>query len=134
VVATVLVGGSVWDDHPTVPKTVLIVDDHAVFRMSARALLEADGFDVIGEAADGAEAVEAVALLRPDVVLLDIQLPDEDGIAVADRLARALDPPAIVLISSREASAYGPRLAETSARGFISKSGLSGEALASLLR
>ncbi len=59
--------------------TVLIVDDHQACRSSARALLEADGFDVIGEAADGPEAVEAVALLRPEVALLDIQLPGEDG-------------------------------------------------------
>ncbi len=113
--------------------TVLIVDDHAEFRASARALLEADGFEVVGDAAYGAEAVEAVALLRPQVVLLDVQLPGEDGIAVAERLAAAPDPPVIVLISSREASAYGPRLISGSARGFISKSNLSGEALASLL-
>ncbi|MEP6476269.1 MAG: response regulator transcription factor [Actinomycetota bacterium] len=113
--------------------TVLIVDDHEAFRTSARALLEADGFDVIGEAADGREAVEAVALLRPDVVLLDIQLPDEDGLAVAERLAAAADPPAVVLISSRDAAAYGPRLPASPARGFISKSGLSGDALAAIL-
>jgi DNA-binding NarL/FixJ family response regulator len=114
--------------------TVLIVDDHDAFRSSARALLQSEGFDVVGEAADGREAVEAVALLRPDIVLLDIQLPGEDGIAVAERLTASSDPPAVVLISSRDVAAYGPRLKATSARGFISKSGLSGEALASLLR
>ena len=64
--------------------TVLIVDDHAAFRASARALLEAEGFEVVGEAADGTEAVEAVAVLRPAIVLLDIQLPDLDGLAVAE--------------------------------------------------
>jgi DNA-binding NarL/FixJ family response regulator len=113
--------------------TVLIVDDHAAFRSSARALLEVEGFDVIGEAADGAEAVEAVAILRPDIVLLDIQLPGLDGLAVAEQLAGAPDPPAVVLISSRDAAVYGPRLRETPARGFIPKSGLSGEALAALV-
>ncbi len=113
--------------------TVLIVDDHATFRTSARALLEAEGFDVIGEAADGAKAVEAVATLAPDIVLLDIQLPGEDGLAVAEQLAAAPDPPAVVLISSRDAAAYGPRLRQTPARGFIPKSGLSGEALAALV-
>jgi DNA-binding NarL/FixJ family response regulator len=112
--------------------TVLIVDDHAAFRTSARALLQAEGFDVIGEATDGAEAVEAVAVLRPEIVLLDIQLPDLDGLAVAEQLAGAPDPPAVVLISSRDAAAYGPRLQATSARGFIPKRGLSGEALAAL--
>ena len=102
--------------------TVLIVDDHAAFRASARALLEAEGFDVVGEAADGAEAVEAVAVLRPAIVLLDIQLPDLDGLAVAEQLAAVPDAPAVVLISSRDAAAYGPRLRATPARGFIPKS------------
>jgi DNA-binding NarL/FixJ family response regulator len=113
--------------------TVLIVDDHAAFRASARALLEAEGFEVIGEAADGAEAVAAVAGLRPNIVLLDIQLPGVDGLAVAEQLASGPDPPAVVLISSRAAVAYGPRLSETPARGFIPKSRLSGEALEALV-
>jgi DNA-binding NarL/FixJ family response regulator len=113
--------------------TVLIVDDHAAFRASARALLEAEGFDVVGEAADAAGAVEAVAVLRPEIVLLDIQLPDLDGLAVAEQLARAEDAPVVVLISSRDAAAYGPRLHQAPARGFIPRSGLSGEALAALI-
>jgi DNA-binding NarL/FixJ family response regulator len=112
--------------------TLLIVDDHAAFRASARALLEAEGFEVVGEAADGAEAVEAVAVLRPEIVLLDIQLPDVDGLAVAEQLAAEPDAPAVVLISSRDAATYGPRLQSTPARGFIPKSGLSGQALAAL--
>ena len=87
--------------------TVLIVDDHAAFRASARALLQAEGFDVVGEAADGAAAVEAVAVLHPEIVLLDIQLPDLDGLAVAERLAAGQDAPA-VLISSRDAAAWSP--------------------------
>ena len=112
--------------------TVLIVDDHAAFRASARALLEAEGFEVVGEAGDGAKAVEAVAVLRPEIVLLDIQLPDLDGLAVAELLAATPDAPAVVLISSRDAATYGPRLQATPARGFIPKSGLSGEALAAM--
>jgi DNA-binding NarL/FixJ family response regulator len=120
-----------WNDRLVRP-TVLIVDDHAAFRASARALLEAEGFQVVGEAADGVGAVEAVAALRPAIVLLDIQLPDLDGLAVAEQLAAAPDAPAVVLISSRDAATYGPRLQGTPARGFIPKSGLSGEALAAL--
>jgi DNA-binding NarL/FixJ family response regulator len=112
---------------------VLIVDDHDVFRASVRALLQAGGFDVVGEAAGGLEAIEAVSTLRPEVVVLDIQLPDLDGLAVAERLAQAPDPPAVVLISGREAATYGPRLAQTPARGFISKSELSGTALAAMI-
>jgi DNA-binding NarL/FixJ family response regulator len=112
--------------------SVLIVDDHAAFRASVRALLQAEGFDVVGEAANGAAAVEAVALLRPEIVPLDIQLPDLDGLTVAQQLAGTPDAPVAVLISSRDAAAYGPRLHATPARGFIPKSGLSGEALAAL--
>lgn len=115
------------------PPTVLIVDDHEGFRASVRALLEAEGFQVVGEAADGAEAIEAVALLRPDVVLLDIQLPGLDGLAVAEQLAAGIEPPAVVLTSSRDAATYGSRLAHTSARGFIPKGELTGEALVALV-
>ena len=113
--------------------TVLIVDDHAEFRESASALLEAEGFAVIGEAADGDEAIAAVERLRPQVVLLDIQLPHLDGFAVAERLAAMRDPPRVVLISSREAATYGARLDAAAARGFIPKRELSGSALAALV-
>ena len=90
--------------------TVLIVDDHGGFRESARALLEAEGFTVVGCAADGAAALAAVQRLRPEVVLLDVQLPDLDGFAVAEQLAAVPGPPRVVLISSRDAAAYGRRL------------------------
>jgi DNA-binding NarL/FixJ family response regulator len=113
--------------------TVVIVDDHPEFRESASALLEAEGFAVIGEAADGHEAIAAVERLRPQVVLLDIQLPDVDGFVVAERLAARPDPPRIVLISSREAAAYGPRLEAAAAQGFIPKRELSGSAIAALV-
>jgi DNA-binding NarL/FixJ family response regulator len=120
-------------EDASVRPTVLIVDDHEVFRSSARALLEADGFDVVGESADGGGALQAVSQLRPQVVLLDIQLPDMDGFAVATRLAESSDPPAVVLISSRDAAAYGPRLRATPSRGFIPKSELTGKTLADLI-
>src|SRR5215217_5134233 len=111
-------------------RTVLIVDDHAGFRAAARALLEAGEFDVVGEAKDGAAALAAAAELRPEVVLLDIQLPDVDGFAVAERLVRDGVPSAIVLISSRDVSSFRRRLAANPAWSFIPKSELSGEALA----
>ena len=114
-------------------RTVLIVDDHAGFRSSARALLEAEGFEVVGEAADGEQAIREVERLQPDVVLLDVQLPDVDGFAVAERLAANGTSAAVVLISSREGAAYGPRLEAAPARGFIAKRKLSGEALAALV-
>jgi DNA-binding NarL/FixJ family response regulator len=130
--ATMRIGPPAWH-HRGVRPTLLIVDDHAEFRASARALLQAEGFDVVGEAADGAEAIRAVADLRPQVVLLDIQLPGQDGIEVADQLATGPDPPAVVLVSSRVAAAYGRRLREAAARGFIMKGDLSGQAVAALV-
>jgi DNA-binding NarL/FixJ family response regulator len=116
-----------------VERTVLIVDDHPGFRSAARALLEADGFDVVGEAADGESALAAAERLRPGLVLLDIQLPDLDGFAVAERLANSQSPPTVVLVSSRDSSAYRRRLADSPARGFIPKGDLSGAAVAALV-
>lgn len=117
-------------EHASVSRSVLIVDDHAGFRRAARALLEAAGFDVVGEAADAESALAEVARLRPGLVLLDIQLPDLDGFEVAARLAGWADPPAVVLTSSRPVSSYRRRLAGSPALGFIAKSELSGKALA----
>jgi DNA-binding NarL/FixJ family response regulator len=120
-------------DDSRVSWSVLIVDDHAEFRRLARQLLEEEeGFEVVGEAADGESALTEVTRLRPALVLLDIQLPDLDGFEVAARLTDAADPPMVVLTSSRTISSYRRRLAESDVRGFIAKSELSGEALAAL--
>jgi DNA-binding NarL/FixJ family response regulator len=113
--------------------SVLIVDDHGEFRASARALLELQGFDVVGEVEDGEAALAAAERLRPDVVLLDVQLPGMDGFEVADRLARAQGAPRVVLISSRRRSAYEARLPAAPVAGFLGKDELSGTALAALL-
>ncbi|HYY03703.1 MAG TPA: response regulator transcription factor [Gaiellaceae bacterium] len=113
--------------------SVLIVDDHAAFRTFARTLLQSEGFQIVGEAEDGASAIATAARLRPAVVLLDVQLPDLDGFAVAERLTAEADPPQVVLVSSRDASSYRRRLEGTRARGFIPKSELSGAALSALL-
>jgi DNA-binding NarL/FixJ family response regulator len=115
--------------HPT----VVIVDDHPGFRSSARAVLEAAGFEVVGEAVDGVSALAVVDRLRPRIVLLDIQLPDIDGFAVAERLASVGDPPAVVLVSTRDVSSYRRRLARSPVAGFLSKSELSGNALSALV-
>ena len=115
------------------PRSVLIVDDHAPFRATARELLEAEGFVVAGEARDGASALESVRRIRPDVVLLDVQVPGIDGFAVAERLAAEPEPPLVVLISSRAPESYRRRLRDSPARGFVAKSELSGECLSALL-
>ena len=112
--------------------TILIVDDSAAFRLQARALLEADGFTVIGEAADGRSGLDAARTLRPDLVLLDIGLPDIEGFEVARALAVTGPPPLVVLTSSRVASEYGPRLAGSRVLGFIPKDELSGAAVRAL--
>ena len=110
----------------------MIVDDHPGFRSAARALLEAAGFEVVGEAADGASAVEAASSLRPEIVLLDVQLPDQDGFAVAERLSRDGAPPAIVLTSSRSVASLRWRLDPHPGWSFIPKNELSGEAIAEI--
>jgi DNA-binding NarL/FixJ family response regulator len=113
-------------------KSILIVDDHANFRVQARALLEDSGFDVVGEAGDGVSGLEAARVLRPDLVLLDIGLPDIEGFEVAEALAEDGPPPYVVLTSSREAGAYGPRLSSSRVLGFIPKDELSGTAIRAL--
>ena len=112
---------------------VLIVDDNAGFRTRAREVLESEGFDVVGEAVDGDSALEASGRLAPDVVLLDVQLPDVDGFEVAKRLTSNGDGPAVVLISSREAADFGSLVRSSGARGFIAKEELSGARLRALL-
>jgi DNA-binding NarL/FixJ family response regulator len=113
--------------------TVFIVDDHALFRASVKALLTADGYDVVGEAGDGEVAIGEIERLRPDVVLLDIQLPGIDGFEVADRVATGDRAPEIVLTSSREPGDFGGLVAGSAARGFVPKAELSGAALQALL-
>lgn len=113
--------------------TILLIDDHAEFRAQARALLEADGFSVIGEAIDGASGLVAARALHPDLVLLDIGLPDVDGFEVARAFAVSGPPPLVVLTSSREASEYGPRLTTSRVLGFIPKEQLSGAAIRALV-
>jgi DNA-binding NarL/FixJ family response regulator len=113
--------------------TLLIVDDHSGFRSLARRLLDAGGFDVVGEAATGQAAVTAARELRPDVVLLDIQLPDIDGFEVTARLADGEAAPVVVLTSTRDRADYGERVERCGARGFIPKAELSGVALRAFL-
>ena len=111
----------------------LIVDDHVGFRGVARRLLQEIGRQVVGEAGTGAEALREAWRLKPDLVLLDVQLPDLDGLAVAAFLRSLAKPPTVVLVSSRDATDYGPRLDRCGAVGFIAKADLSAESLMALL-
>jgi DNA-binding NarL/FixJ family response regulator len=115
------------------PRRVLVVDDHPSFRRFAYELLTAEGFEVVGEAEDGATAVSLAGELAPDFVLLDIQLPDVDGFEVASRLLEREPGLQIVLVSSRDRAAYGARIEASGARGFVDKANLSRAALERLL-
>lgn len=114
-------------------RTIVIVDDHADFRVQAAQLLEAAGYAVMASCPDGRSALAAVPSLRPDVVLLDVQLPDIDGFSLIAQLDTGSEGPAIVLISSREASDYRGQVGRSGAAGFITKSELSPESLDEVL-
>ena len=117
-----------------VTRSVLIVDDHPSFRATARAMLESEGFDVVGEVANGGSVVDAVNELRPDVVLLDVQLPDMSGFDVCALLEDfEPDDVKVILVSSRDLSDYGDLVEISCALGFVPKGELSGEAIAALL-
>jgi DNA-binding NarL/FixJ family response regulator len=112
---------------------VLVIDDHAGFRAGVRLVLRPASFDIVGEAADGESGLAAADRLDPDVVLLDIVLPDIDGFEVARRLLATKHPPRIVLVSSRDARDYGGRVERSGATGFIPKARLSTTALRAVL-
>lgn len=110
---------------------LLLVDDHAAFRAVVREHLERAGFEIVGEAADGASAVRAAGALSPDAVLLDVGLPDADGFDVCEQITPMGT--AVVMMSSRSMGQYADRLAQTSALGFLPKAGLTAPALTKLL-
>ena len=113
--------------------TVIIVDDHAGFRAGAAQLLKAAGYEVVASCPDGRSALAAISQLHPDVLLLDVQLPDIDGFQLIAQLDAGADGPTIVLTSSREAADYGGRVARSGAAGFITKAELSARSLAQVV-
>lgn len=119
---------------PGVGLSVLIVDDHPSFRASARAMLVEAGFEIVGEVADGRTALATIDAVEPDIVLLDVQLPDMSGFDVCAELEqRDGAHPEIVLVSSRDVSDYGELVERSCACGFVAKGELSADALAALL-
>jgi DNA-binding NarL/FixJ family response regulator len=120
------------NDSP-MSETVVIVDDNDAFRARARVLLTYEGYDVIGEAGDGTSGLEAVRRLRPNIALLDAQLPDVDGFSVARDVREDAHPTAVVIISTRDATDYGSAVRTCGARGFIAKSELCGDALRAVM-
>jgi len=114
--------------------SVLIVDDHARFRRTARRALERDGWMIAGEAEDGAGALRAARALEPDIVLLDVGLPGTSGLEVARRLRAAMPQLVIVVISTHDSADYHELAVANGARGFLPKAELTGAALDALLR
>jgi DNA-binding NarL/FixJ family response regulator len=114
-------------------RTILIVDDHPSFRASARIVLESEGFVVVGEAEDGATALTECRRLRPQVVLLDVQLPDTDGFHVCATITAYAEHPTVIMTSSRDGSDFGPLVSTSGARGFVPKAELSGSVLLAML-
>ena len=112
---------------------MLIVDDHAGFRLSARRILEADGYAVVGEAGTGRDGVECARRLSPAIVLLDVHLPDGLGFDFADEIARLQEPPAVLLTSSHDSEDFGDSVKSSSARGFVPKGDLCGRTMAALV-
>jgi len=120
-------------DNRMVSPTVLVVDDHAMFRTTARALLEADGYEVVGEAPTASAGVEAVRELHPDVVLIDVCLPDGDGFEIAAILASGFRESAVIVTSSSDDPLYPDRATGSGAHGFLAKHDVCGAALDRLL-
>ena len=130
---TTRLDATLHNGHP-MATTVLIVDDHASFRRAVRLVLEYEGYEVVGEAASGEEALDVVQELHPELVLLDVHMPGIDGFEVAERLAEHDQPPKVVLTSSRDSADWDQRVQRSGASGFIPKAEISGSRLSALLR
>jgi DNA-binding NarL/FixJ family response regulator len=115
-------------------QTVVVVDDDPGFRSLIGRLLNATGFDVVGDAADGEEALAVTRRLHPDIVLLDVQMPGRDGFSVARQLVRESTSMAVVLTSGRSVEDYGHQITSCEGiAGFLLKDELSGPGLRDLI-
>lgn len=102
---------------------VLIVDDQLPFREASRMVVEmTDGFEVAGEAVNGEDAVEMVAALRPDLVLMDVQMPGVDGIEATRRIMHLDGAPRVLVMSTHESESYAASALGAGAIGFLPKS------------
>lgn len=110
---------------------VLVVDDQPLFRHAMSAVVEeTDGFDVVGQAGSGEEALDAAAALRPDLVLMDVNLPGIDGLDATRRLRAREDPPVVVLLSTYDAPDGVRFVDESGAVAYVTKSAFGPDRLA----
>jgi two-component system response regulator EvgA len=114
-------------------RRLLIVDDNAAFRRLARRLLEAEGYEVVGAAEGAGQALAVARDLAPEIVLLDVNLPDGNGFELTEALARECPGAAVLLTSTRGRPDFGRLALESGARGFLPKDELSGAELNRLL-
>jgi DNA-binding NarL/FixJ family response regulator len=113
---------------------IVIVDDDPTFLATVRRLLEDEGFDVVGEALTGQDGVATAAEIDPDLVLVDVGLPDIDGFEVVERIAAGSHAPPVVLTSIRSADDFANLIDDSSARGFLTKDEITGDALRAILQ
>ncbi|MDP2675513.1 MAG: PAS domain S-box protein [Dehalococcoidia bacterium] len=113
--------------------TVLIADDHPMVREGLRSMLDAQGIEVIGEAINGAEAVERAQQIDPDVVLMDVRMPDMDGLAATEIIKQTSPQTSVIVITSYESKEYLRRAIEAGAAGYLLK-GMSRESLIDAIR
>jgi CheY-like chemotaxis protein len=125
--------GDLGGQDPFMGGRVLIVDDNTAFRAAARQLLERGGFVVVAEAGDGASGLREAKESRPDLAIVDVQLPDSDGFEVAERLCGLELGPRVILVSSLDGADFGALVAGSPALGFIPKAELSAPAIEALL-
>jgi DNA-binding NarL/FixJ family response regulator len=101
---------------------VLLVDDQAMIRQGLRMILDAEpGLTIVGEAADGAEAIALVPAAKPDVVLMDVRMPKLDGIAACERICAVPDPPRVLMLTTFDVEDYVYAALRAGASGFLLK-------------
>jgi DNA-binding NarL/FixJ family response regulator len=114
-------------------RRVLVIDDHADFRALSRQVLEGPAFSVVGEAASAAQGLAMTRALQPDVVILDVGLPDGNGFDLAGELLQSVPQPAVLLVSSRDWGQLSRRVRASGACGFLPKEELSPAAVEAML-
>ena len=112
---------------------VLVADDHALFRQGIRALLQSQlGWQVVGEAGNGREAVEKAAQLKPDVVLLDITMPELNGIEATRQILKAVPQTEVLILTMHESERTMREVLQAGARGYLLKSDAPDDLLAAM--